>query len=258
MGKSKVRNLTSFWATTLITGTVIGVVSVNNLSAAPAGPPGGLDVSEQNLDGNGYIRVHEQGVVPVTDNGGALSVDDNGGSLSVDDFGGALSVDDNGTSLSVDDGGGVLTVDGTVNVAQPVTVNGTVSVVEPVTVDGLVGIDGPVEVSGSVSVENGGFMLTEEAGAFSATAGWGESTPPQIPGSLDNITLVNLYTNNIPAAIVFTFEDDMVATFFAQPGAPVNATLTHPILADRFFLRCFSTTTLCEGGYSVSGYRLPD
>ena len=50
----------------LLAGVLIGVVLTDGVSAAP-GPPGPLEVAEQNLDHDGHIKVHEQGVVPVRD-----------------------------------------------------------------------------------------------------------------------------------------------------------------------------------------------
>lgn len=124
-----------YWILTVLAGVVVGALIVGQADAAP-GPPGGLNVEEQNVDGDGNIKVHEQGVVPVTDNNGSLSVDDSGGVLSVDDAGSSLtvddsagalsvddgdaslSVDDGGTTFSVDDGGSTLTVDGIVNIGN--------------------------------------------------------------------------------------------------------------------------------------------
>ncbi len=216
---------------------------------ASAAPPQGIDVRELNLDANGNIRVHEQGVVPVTDNNAALSVDDNDtslsvddadGSLSVDDADGSLSVDDNNGTLSVDDGGGSLTIDGTVSVAEPVTVDGTVNVAQPVTVEGM------------VSLADGGFATTNDAPVISTASLWGASAPGALFG-IDRVTVISMYTTNHPAAVRFYSGDNVVAVFFAQPGVPLNATLTHPLEADSYELNCLSVD-LCEGGFSAAGY----
>lgn len=99
-----------YWSGVALLTVLIGAVLVDRASAA--GPPGGLDVNEQNLDGSGYIAVHEQGVADVNVTNASLDVavefpalqDVNvtNGSLAVDDGAGALSVDDNGGSLTVD------------------------------------------------------------------------------------------------------------------------------------------------------------
>jgi hypothetical protein len=53
-----------YWVATLVIGVLVGAVTVGPLSAT-SGPPEGLEVREQNLDAEGNIKVHEQGVVPV-------------------------------------------------------------------------------------------------------------------------------------------------------------------------------------------------
>lgn len=53
-----------YWVATLAIGVLVGAITVGPLSAA-SGPPEGLEVMEQNLDAEGNIKVHEQGVVPV-------------------------------------------------------------------------------------------------------------------------------------------------------------------------------------------------
>ena len=108
-----------YWAAVILVTVLIGAVLVDRASAAPAGPPGGLEVTEQNVDGDGYIAVHEQGVADVNVTNGSLdvgvvfpeeqNVNVTNGSLTVNDGAGSISVDDNGASL---------TVDGTVNVAN--------------------------------------------------------------------------------------------------------------------------------------------
>ena len=216
-----------YWAATLVIGVFLGMILVGRLSAAA--PPDGISVTELNVDGNGDIAVHEQGVVPVTDNDSTLSVDDDSGSLSVDDSDGSLTVDDGAGSLSVDDGNGVLTVDGTVSVSEPVTVDGT------------------------VNVAGGGFFaLTEDAPSFTTTSRVGENVSLSTAG-LDRITTLSLYTINNPAGIRVTFEENTVGLYFAQPGAPLQIAFPHPLIADGINVHCFSTSP-CQGGFSFSGY----
>lgn len=83
MAEAIARRPVLYWLIALFIGVLVGVVVVDQVSAAPA-PPGAVDVMEQNLDGEGNIKVHEQGVVPITDNSGSLTVDDGGSSLAVE------------------------------------------------------------------------------------------------------------------------------------------------------------------------------
>jgi hypothetical protein len=55
------------WVAVLAAGMLAGSALMGTAGAAPAGPPDGLDVREQNVDENvdGAIRVHEQGIADV-------------------------------------------------------------------------------------------------------------------------------------------------------------------------------------------------
>jgi hypothetical protein len=87
----------------LAVGALIGTMLVGTVSAGQPGPPGGLEVAEQNLDSGGHIAVHEQGTADVNiTNEAALSVT---GSVTSQQ-GGAWSVDATQSGLwtvSVDD-----------------------------------------------------------------------------------------------------------------------------------------------------------
>lgn len=69
------------WAAVLLVGLIAGMVLVQPGSAAPPEeiPQPDTPVVEQNLDGDGYIAVHEQGTANVNVTGGSMSV---GGTVS--------------------------------------------------------------------------------------------------------------------------------------------------------------------------------
>jgi hypothetical protein len=64
------------WVAVLAAGMLAGSALMGTAGAAPAGPPGGLEVREQNVDENvdDAIRVHEQGVADVNVTNGSFDV----------------------------------------------------------------------------------------------------------------------------------------------------------------------------------------
>lgn len=62
------------WVIALAFGLLIGLATSSRVEAAP-GPPDGLDVSEMNVDADGNIAVHEQGVADVNVTNGSLTAE---------------------------------------------------------------------------------------------------------------------------------------------------------------------------------------
>lgn len=66
MDTTRTRQRIAAWTIFLIIiGLIASVLLVGQHQASAAGPNNGLEVAEQNVDANGNIKVHEQGVVPV-------------------------------------------------------------------------------------------------------------------------------------------------------------------------------------------------
>lgn len=176
-------------------------------------------VTEQNLDDEGFIRVHEQGTARVE---------------VTNDIG----------------------VSGSITVDEPVSVEGTVDASgSSVSVDGPVDISQPVEVEGTVSVEDGnrGYAVTETANSFTAPGGSlileDSSSAPFTTGGL--VTAITFQSNRQAHMLFESDEEGIVYSVFADDDAPVHLTFPHPLDADSVTIVC-GTEGDCEVGYSVS------
>jgi len=96
------------WFGSLAAATLLGSILIG-VQAEPPDPHNGasMPVRERNIDTNGWIAVHEQGIADVEVVGGTLDVT---GSVSVDNFPAVQSVTVNGGSMDVNVTGGTLDV----------------------------------------------------------------------------------------------------------------------------------------------------
>ncbi len=234
MSSPKVRR--SLYLVTLVAGVAMGSALMGTAGADPAGPPGGLEVIEQNLDGDGYIAVHEQGVADVNVTNSSLGVvfpatQD----VRVSNFPDPLSVSVGNTPLPVS---GNVTADvsgSSVSLSSPVDVNG------------------PVQVTGTVSVTGTGegFELTTEDFILCTACVHSDGSTSSFP--LDGVvTMVSLYSDR-RADFQFAKDSDTVHTIFLQAGQSVNLTFPHPMEADHILVSC-STGSNCNMSYSIAGY----